>query len=284
MLFNLGLLAIARRTPAFAYKQTLAAPLYRTLFTNLTLRDPTRLTDQASTKTKKTVKPKTGKPAAKESTTTKTKAKPGPKPKKKKAKKPEEPRLYSPPPKKPLTGYFRFCVENDRLPRGQGAAILEAAKENSAAWKVLSDAEKEVYSLKAKAGLEQYRLDLAAWEASQSPEALAQYRKEQRKKRVARKARHPAGHLSRPAPPFVRYFSEFHKSFDKDSIPEDIKGDRKAIAAHIAKACGHKWNEMTVYEKSRYEHEYREALAKYREERDAAIAAAKAEKASKSSA
>jgi len=62
-------------------------------------------------------------------------------------------------PKRPLSGYLRFSIEN----RTPGAPVAEAAKESGQRWRAMSVAEKQPYQQAADADLARYRREVAAY-------------------------------------------------------------------------------------------------------------------------
>ncbi|KAK0235203.1 hypothetical protein EDD85DRAFT_1025004 [Armillaria nabsnona] len=259
------LAAFTRQSTVTSVARPIISTQSRTIFTSQRLEFPTKAaaTKKAPAKkvtaTKAKTKAKAGatkkkpakKPAAKKKVATKKKAakpKPKPKPKKKVVKpKPVKFKITADmkPPKRSLTAYMTFHTERVRAAPGKFANIAEAqasVKSSAAAWKTLSDEQKQPYLDLANAARKEYEKVMEQWYLN-TPRHV---RKELNKVRLAKgkgRIAKPSWLEKQPSSAYMRFAIEFKEGKDipyvealkqaKDAwanLPEAKKEELKSVA------------------------------------------------------
>ncbi|NWT55243.1 TFAM factor, partial [Erythrocercus mccallii] len=94
-------------------------------------------------------------------------------------------------PKRPLTAYLRFVMDN-RLAfreKNPGASNLELIKKLAGAWKELPVSQKQVYEEAKKTDWKRYGEQMAAYKAQLTPAQAAALKEEKRKQQAKRRSR-----------------------------------------------------------------------------------------------
>ncbi|NXU65718.1 TFAM factor, partial [Horornis vulcanius] len=93
-------------------------------------------------------------------------------------------------PKRPLTAYLRFVVDNRPAFREKnpGASNLELIKKLAGAWKELPASQKQVYEEAKKTDWKRYGEQMAAYKAQLTPAQAAALKEEKRKQQAKRRS------------------------------------------------------------------------------------------------
>ncbi|KAK0475915.1 hypothetical protein IW261DRAFT_1493613 [Armillaria novae-zelandiae] len=181
------------------------------------------------------------KPAAKQKVATKKKAaKPQPKPKKKKVVKPKPVKFKitaeMKPPKRSLTSYMTFHTERVRAAPDKFANLAEAqaaVKSSAAAWKTMSEEQKQPYLNSANTARQEYEKAMKQWYLNMSP----QVRKELNKVRLAKgrsRIVKPSWLEKQPNNAYMRFAIEFKEGKDIP-VTEALK-QAKVVWANLPEA------------------------------------------------
>ncbi|PBK88982.1 hypothetical protein ARMGADRAFT_1065309 [Armillaria gallica] len=260
------LAAFTRQSTVSSVARPIICTQSRTIFTSQRLEFPTKAaatkkapakkaTAKKVTATKTKTKVKAGatkkkpakKPAAKKKVATKKKAA-KPKPKKKVVKpKPMKFKITADmkPPKRSLTAYMTFHTQRVRAAPGKFANLAEAqasVKSSAAAWKTLSDEQKQPYIDSAHAARKEYEKVMEQWYLN-TPRHV---RKELNKVRLAKgkgRIAKPSWLEKQPSSAYMRFAIEFKEGKDipyvealkqaKDAwanLPEAKKEELKSVA------------------------------------------------------
>ncbi|XP_057607850.1 transcription factor A, mitochondrial [Chionomys nivalis] len=136
-------------------------------------------------------------------------------------------------PKKPLSSYLRFSTE--QLPRFKAkhpdAKLSELIRKIGAAWRELPDAEKKVYEADFKAEWKAYKEAMSKFKDQLTPTQLVSFEKEERQKRLKKKAsikKRELTLLGKPKRPRSAYNIYVSESF-QETKEESAQGKLKTI-------------------------------------------------------
>ncbi|NXY32416.1 TFAM factor, partial [Pomatorhinus ruficollis] len=106
-------------------------------------------------------------------------------------------------PKRPLTAYFRFLMDNRSAFREKnpGVSNLELIKKLAGAWKELPASQKQVYEEAKKTDWKRYGEQMAAYKAQLTPAQAAALKEERRKQLAKRRSMRAKRELSRLGKP-----------------------------------------------------------------------------------
>ncbi|KAL0064549.1 hypothetical protein AAF712_008494 [Marasmius tenuissimus] len=260
---RLGAVARLARTPvsmSLLGVRPLSTPaiIRRTFLTSSRVNEPT--TSKASETKDKATKTTTKKTSAKKTAARKKAApkkakkavatnKPG-RPKVKKA----EPKLDKAlliPPKRPITPYLAWQVEqNQALGKAKSLAeVHERSRTFSSQWKDVSESDKDKYSQQYTGELREWTQRYAEWYNRLTPEQLKAVRAIYRKKSV--RLPKPAGQPTRPPAPFLSFYTEYKKQRPELTVVEASKQSAKA------------WNELPQATREGYQQRYYAAKEQY---------------------
>lgn len=139
-------------------------------------------------------------------------------------------------PKRPISAFFRFCSEN--RPRFSAdhpqSRPTEIASKLGAAWRALSDSEKQPYVSAYERAKEKYVQEREEFEKSLPPK--------------------------KPMVPFFLYAEENRERLRKEN-PE-------LTFAQVGTLVGERWHALSSEEKARYQQKYEENKAKWQQEKD----------------
>lgn len=191
-----------------------------------------------------------------------------------KLKKAEKP--YPAPPKRPQTGFSIFFSENHKP--GSGLGVTELASQTGAAWRELTEAQKEPYLKKAEGFRAQYKADVAKWVSSLS---LAQLGAARQNKEPGTRGEAALSVL--PKRPSNAYAIFFKEAISRPDIVEKVdaavkKGGGESHISRIGllgKTTGSVWRAMSEKEKQPYVSKAEEAKKAYMKHFGSAIATEK---------
>ncbi|VDC03808.1 unnamed protein product [Peniophora sp. CBMAI 1063] len=252
------------------------SPIYRTFFSAPVLADPAAkaaAAKETGSVKKKATKKTAKKPAAKPKPKPKPKkAAPKPKPKKvKKAVPPPKPRFIKSmmPPRRPAYPYVIFATEyfarqsevkaslsaHDVSREDVKALIAARGKAAGVAWHELPQFEKDKYRAEYEKRLEQYRLDLAAWQQSVEPQTVKIINDHRRKRKLPRVVIPVQG----PKRPLSSYllFSQEKMDEVKRALPPG------SVPTEFHKELGRLWNNLSDEEKQPYAEKGKELMEAY---------------------
>ncbi|KAK0216963.1 hypothetical protein IW262DRAFT_1394577 [Armillaria fumosa] len=248
------LVAFTRQSTISSVSRPIISTQSRTIFTSqrldfpakaaATKKVPAKKVTASKTKTKAkagaTKKKPVKKPAAKKKVAAKKKAaKPKPKPKKKVVKpKPVKFKITAEmkPPKRSLTSYMTFHTERVRAAPEKFANLGEAqaaVKSSAAAWKTMSEEQKQPYVNLANAARQEYEKAMKQWFLNMSP----QVRKELNKVRLAKgrsRIAKPSWLEKQPNNAYMRFAIEFKEG--KDIPPVEALKQAKVAWANLPEA------------------------------------------------
>ncbi|KAJ7100649.1 hypothetical protein B0H15DRAFT_927331 [Mycena belliarum] len=266
-------LAVARQlaAPSATSRGIFASATRRTFLTSARLSFPAakaaasqaKTTKKAPAKTASKVAPKkkatvTKKAAPKKKVVKKKvlKKKPAPKPKRKVVKKKAPPKPLRitkamGPPTRGVTAFIAFMQEWAASPAASGLATLERAKNAGAAWRALSDAEKQPYVARSKAIREAAKITRDKWFTDADPALLRRINKTRKEKKLPR-ILNPTKD-KKPTSNFIRFMADF-----RQTLPSDMPLTEKS------RQGGAVWRAMTAAEKEPYNTAADNAMAAYR--------------------
>ncbi|XP_042192929.1 transcription factor A, mitochondrial isoform X2 [Callorhinchus milii] len=93
------------------------------------------------------------------------------------------------PPKRPMSAYLRYVVEQHRvlLRQAPDLKIVEKTKKIAQAWRHLTPEQKQPYEIAANEGKLKYKEEVATFKANHTPTELAIFKEEKRKKLTRRR-------------------------------------------------------------------------------------------------
>jgi len=157
-------------------------------------------------------------------------------------------------PKRPLSGYMRYSQSiRAQVQAETGLTGIHVAPHFSAAWKALSEEEREVYNGKAQKEMLRWKKKFAAYKKTRK---YAEFQAKKKAKKLRSRKPKDKNAPKRPSSAYILFSTD---------VREDVKADLgdDATFATIASTISNMWNGLTEHEKAHYQRQNEKAKAKY---------------------